>query len=639
MDTTATKNTEPTFDEDREELERRINLRSKILAESIAGYRLLADNATDLITRTTVDGRRVYASPSSRRVLGYTPSEMTGLAARALIHPDDRQTVATASSLLRGREADHQVIQYRARHKNGHWVWVEAAQQLVKDADEPDCLDIISVIRDISERRRLEEELRASEARLAAIFNNSTAGIVLVRVLPGPRFVYEAINPAQSLRAGFTPEGFIGRQPHDVFPASWAEQMVARYRRCVEEEVTITYEDTLPYPHGARTNEVTLVPIREGAEVARILINIHDTTEQKHTEAALRQAQKLEALGQLTGGVAHDFNNLLTAIAGNLELTLSSSGLTVRQEKNLRNALKGAERAAVLTQRLLAFARRQQLRPEAVDIRSLLTSLEDLLKRTLGPNIDLSISAAGELSNAKADPNQLELSVINLAVNARDAMPSGGRLRIHAEGRRQLTSAPDLEPGSYIVIAVSDNGTGMDAATLARVFEPFFTTKGVGKGSGLGLPMVQGFMTQSGGTIRVRSEPGTGTTFELWFPEHPDGAAGKPVIQEHRSEPQKGRTARILVCDDDADVRRVIVTSLREGGHIVRQAETPSAALELLQGMRAVDALVTDYAMPEMNGVELIERARRLQPSLKVLVVTGHPVLLRAKPTGLAVLG
>jgi PAS domain S-box-containing protein len=166
VDTTATKSNKPAFDEGREELERRINLRSKILAESIAGYRLLADNATDLITRTTVDGRRIYASPSSRRVLGYTPAEMTGLPARALIHPDDRQTVATAPSLLRGREADHQVIQYRARHKNGHWVWVEAAQQLVRDADEPDCLDIISVIRDISERRRLEEELRASEARL-----------------------------------------------------------------------------------------------------------------------------------------------------------------------------------------------------------------------------------------------------------------------------------------------------------------------------------------------------------------------------------------------------------------------------------------------------------------------------------------
>ena len=621
------------------------------LAESEARYRLLADNAIDLITRTTAGGVRTYASPASRLVLGYEPEELMGAPSRALIHPDDQAIVAESSASLRERRAALRVIQYRARHKQGHWVWVEAAQRLVADPADPDISDIVSVIRDVSQRRHLEEELRASEARATAFFEHTTAGVVLVAVRPDGSFVYEAVNPAHCAYTGFAREEYEGHTPHEVFPPEAADRIVERYRRCVKTGVAIAVEETYPFPAGLRIEQVTLTPIREpSGDVSRIIVSIHDVTEQKRAEEQLRQAQKMDAVGRLTGGLAHDFNNLLTAVIGNLEMALTRTSDQPRLARFLGGALAAAERGASLTQRLLAFARKQHLRPEPVDVGALVLGLAELLDRTLGPTIRLSIAPDPDLWAARIDPNQLELAILNLAINGRDAMPSGGTLTIDIENRTADEHAPlELPAGDYVLISVSDTGTGMSEETLRHVFDPFFTTKEVGKGSGLGLPMVQGFAAQSNGGVRIESALGEGTVVELWLPRSHERAVALPLppLRERPADARAGQGS-VLLCDDDPDVRGMAAEFLRDRGYTVHEAVGPASALSALASDAAIDVLVADYAMPEMSGAELAHEAQRLRPGIKVLIITGHadalvdeivdlPLLMKPfKPTQLA---
>jgi signal transduction histidine kinase len=369
----------------------------------------------------------------------------------------------------------------------------------------------------------------------------------------------------------------------------------------------------LRFELSARTAELDAANERLRAEVA----------EHGSTAAVLRQAQKMEAVGQLTGGIAHDFNNLLTAVIGNIELAIGRCHAESRAALPvLQGALKAAERGAALTQRLLAFARRQRLKPRSVDLAALLTGLADLLRQTLGPSIRLEIAAAPDATPAQVDANQLELAILNLAINGRDAMPDGGLLRIALGDREVADAAAELAPGDYVVITVEDSGAGMDEAVLARAFEPFFTTKDIGKGSGLGLPMVQGFAQQSGGTVRLASRRGHGTSVEIWLPRAtsaPDGDAAR------RAGEGPGLVgARILLCDDDDDVRQFVATFLRDMGCRVAEVSGGEAVLQLIDQGSAVDLLVVDYAMAGMNGVAVIDEARRRRPGLKVLLITGH---------------
>ena len=272
-----------------------------------------------------------------------------------------------------------------------------------------------------------------------------------------------------------------------------------------------------------------------------------EIAEREATEAALRQAQKLEAIGQLTGGIAHDFNNLLTIVSGNLTLAIGRTAKNSASLPLLQSALQAAERGGTLIQRLLAFARKQRLDPQPVDVRCLLTGIEDLLRRTLGDRTLLTIVRDADLALAKVDANQLELAILNLTINARDAMPGGGTLRIELRNRRTgNNSPPELRRGDYVVVSIADTGAGMDEATLARAFEPFFTTKEIGSGSGLGLSMVQGFAAQSGGTVRIRSRPGEGTTVELWLPRADDPPSGTDRCSNHgRDTPASYRRVRL----------------------------------------------------------------------------------------------
>jgi PAS domain S-box-containing protein len=348
------------------------------------------------------------------------------------------------------------------------------------------------------------------------------------------------------------------------------------------------------------------------------------------TEEALRQSQKMEAIGQLTGGIAHDFNNLLQGITGSLDLVKkrAAQGRFGELERFITGAMASATRAASLTHRLLAFSRRQPLAPRSVEVNALLASMEDLLRRTLGEQIVLEFVTAAGLWMTICDPNQLENAVLNLAINARDAMPGGGRLTIetgnaHLEGVYAARSQ-EIEPGQYVCVSVTDTGTGMSAATMEKAFEPFYTTKPIGRGTGLGLSMIYGFAKQSGGNAKIYSELGKGTTVKLYLPRF----CGEQDAEEEAVELGSGHLAShnetVLVVEDEFVVRDLIVEILQELAYTTLEAEDGPAALKILQSEQPVDLVITDIGLPILNGRQVVEAARVLRPELKVLFMTGY---------------
>lgn len=339
-------------------------------------------------------------------------------------------------------------------------------------------------------------------------------------------------------------------------------------------------------------------------------------------QAALLQAQKIEALGQLVGGVAHDFNNLLMAVIGNLDLLSKKLGENARLHRLLNGAMEGARRGATLTQRLLAFARKQELKAQATDVRSLVDDMMGLIHRSVGPMVRVELQAEGEVPVVDVDPNQLEMALLNLAVNARDAMVSGGVLTIClSEQIVEIDDQLSVQPGRYVVLSVRDTGEGMDAETLARAVEPFFSTKGVGKGTGLGLSMVFGLAQQSGGALRLESAPSSGTTVRLWLRV----ARGTTLLSGHTPNivPQASGRARILFVDDDLLIAGSTVDLLEDLGHEVIEVHSAIEALRLLEDGLAADLLITDHAMPGMTGIELVREVRRQYPQLPILLATG----------------
>ena len=342
----------------------------------------------------------------------------------------------------------------------------------------------------------------------------------------------------------------------------------------------------------------------------------------ERAQAALLQAQKIEALGQLVGGVAHDFNNLLMAVIGNLDLLSKRLGQDAKIRRLLDGAMEGARRGATLTQRLLAFARKQELQAQATDLRGLVEDMRDLIGRSVGPLVRIEIESDEELPAVTVDPNQLEMALLNLAVNARDAMPSGGVLTIKLTsedvvGDQQL----GLRAGQFVVLAVSDTGEGMDTETLAKAVEPFFSTKAVGKGTGLGLSMVFGLAKQSGGALRLESAPGAGTTasFGCRLPSKPRCYSEKTPVVTKSTE-----RAKILFVDDDPLIAGSSVALLEDLGHEVTEVHSAREALQLLEGGLLADLLITDHAMPGMTGMELADEVRRTRPHLPILLATGY---------------
>ena len=371
---------------------------------------------------------------------------------------------------------------------------------------------------------------------------------------------------------------------------------------------------------------VSWLALRRAQAEQEALVQLRHESEQRHAaEQRLLQAQKMESIGQLTGGIAHDFNNLLAVILGNLDLLRKRIKDEDRARRLLEGAIQGAQRGAALTQRLLAFSRRQDLTPQAVDVPQLVAGMTDLLARALGPSIEIVTRFPAGLPPVRVDPNQLEMALLNLAVNARDATPASGTITISAHQEEMADgNGHGLPPGAYVCVSVSDTGMGMDAATLARAIEPFFTTKGVGKGTGLGLSMIHGLAVQSGGTLTLKSQVGKGTTAEIWLPR--GEAVTGAIVSAEQARPEH-RTCTVLLVEDDPLVMTGTAATLEDLGHAVMEAASAEAALRILREGTSIDLVVTDHAMPGMTGLELAERIRAEWPTLPILLASGHAEL------------
>ncbi|HMK67923.1 MAG TPA: response regulator [Stellaceae bacterium] len=363
------------------------------------------------------------------------------------------------------------------------------------------------------------------------------------------------------------------------------------------------------------------------AELAQANAELERRVEERtrEREAALAQVhemQKLESLGQLTGGLAHDFNNLLMGILSNMDLLAKRVPRDPLTKHLIDGAIKSAERGANLTKRMLAFARRQELKPKPVAVAALINDMGEMLRRTLGPTIEIRMDFPPDLPLVGVDPNQLELGLLNLALNARDAMPDGGQLTFAARHEATPKGMPNLPAGDYVRVSVADTGAGMDKTTLLRAPEPFFTTKGVGKGTGLGLSMVYGLTAQSGGGARISSEPGKGTTVELWFPIVTSEASDKTV--ESRDQETRSRPLSILIVDDDPLVLESTVDMIEDLGHRAYAAASGALALDTLRSGVQIDLILSDHAMPGMTGVELAKHAQQLAPGIPIILATGY---------------
>jgi len=382
------------------------------------------------------------------------------------------------------------------------------------------------------------------------------------------------------------------------------------------EEALRELNESLEQRVAARTRELA---------TANELLQV-EISERAHAEEALRHAQKMDAIGQLTGGIAHDFNNMLTGMLGALDLIQRrvAAGRVSEIDRYIEAAMSSANRAASLTHRLLAFARRQSLNPQPVQVNRMVLSMEELLRRTLGENIELEIDLGPGMRLTNTDEHQLENALLNLVINARDAMPEGGRLLVRTELITLGSAQEGLMPGDYVRLAVQDTGCGMPPEVIACAFDPFFTTKPIGQGTGLGLSMVYGFMSQTGGHVQLDSVVAQGTRIELYLPCHVENAVPSVDVQHTPAPRRASQGERVLVVEDEPDVRLLVVDVLRDLGYVVADAADGPSALLHLQGSARIDLLVSDVGLPGMNGRELAEIARQHRPGLKVLFVTGY---------------
>ena len=471
-------------------------------------------------------------------------------------------------------------------------------------------------------------ELASSEARFRTLFENAPAAIVLIRVGPDGRAMFEAVNAAAEDFMGRPASDILGRDVVDV--SGPGDPLPERSRECAATGLPVQYETSLEVGGEVRTAESVLAPLALDSGEGQMLIAIsRDITAQRSIEEQLRQAQKMEAIGQLTGGIAHDFNNLLTGIIGSLALMQKrlGQGRTDTLERYAGLAMTSANRAAALTHRLLAFSRRQPLEAKAVDTNALVSSMEELLRRTIGESIVLQGVETPGLWHTLCDPHQLENALLNLAINARDAMPDGGRLTIETANAvlddAYVAREPGVEAGQYVMLSVTDTGTGMPPDVMARAFDPFFTTKPIGQGTGLGLSMIYGFVKQSDGHIKIYSEPGHGTSIKIFLPRFRGTDEAMPTESgEAAPRAQEGDT--VLVVEDDATVRDLVLEVLQDLGYTALQAPDGPGGLALLESGQRVDLLVTDVGLPGMNGRQLAEQARAMRPDLKVLFITGY---------------
>ena len=588
-------------------------------------FHLISENAADMIAVVDLEGRRIFNSISYQKILGYSPEELQESSGFEQIHPEDRERVKKAATQTQ-QSGMGTILEYRFRHKNGNWMVLESVASVIRnEKGEPEKLVIVN--RDITERKKAQEALSRSEASFRSLVEGAPHGIY--RATMTGQFL--EVNPALQRMLGYD-------SVQELFKADLATQVFrnsADYERMNEllakskelKDIELEWKRPNGEPIVVRCSG-HYVDVKDGGP-GYFEGFAEDVTEKRTLERQLRMAQKMEAIGRLSGGIAHDFNNLLGVIigySGVLKKSLDKSQPTYEYATEIE---KAGQRAASLTRQLLAFSRQQVLTPSVLSLNSLVSDMEKMLPRLLGEDINVSLSLDSELGNVKADQSQIEQVIMNLAVNARDAMPSGGKLHIQTANieldQAYTRDHPGSKVGSYVMLAITDSGSGMSAETITHIFEPFFTTKGVGEGTGLGLATVYGVVKQSNGYIWVDSAPGKGSTFQIYLPRNLDTeqvSAAKPEVQSR--EKPKG-SEMILLVEDAEPLRKLAQAFLESNGFRVLSAPSGEAALEIAARHSGLfDLLLTDVVMPGMNGRVLAEQLSMRQPGLKVLFMSGY---------------
>ncbi|WP_426020306.1 PAS domain S-box protein [Brevundimonas sp. DWR2-3-1b1] len=606
-------------------------------------YRLLVESITDYaIYMLDAEGYVTSWNPGAERFKGYTTKEIIGEHFSRFYTPEDREAGRPSNALKMAADSGRFEAEGWRLRKDGAQFWAHVVIDPIRRDGE--LIGFAKITRDLTERRAAEQALRQSEEQFRILVGGVTDYAIYML---DPDGTVVSWNAGAERIKGYTPNEIIGDHfsrfyvPEEVEAgAPTVALSIARDAGRFEKEGWRLRKDGTRF-----LAHVVIDPITgDDGEIVGFAKITRDVTEraeaQRELEAAreaLYQSQKLEAIGQLTGGVAHDFNNLLAAITGSLDLLRKRLPYDPRTTPLLENAIQGAERGAILTQRMLAFARKQELKIEAVDIPQLVRGMGEFIRRSIGPNVDVRMRFADVLPRVQTDPYQLETALLNLVVNARDALPNGGEISITAEQLKVVRREGERRPGSYVRLSVSDNGTGMPPEIVAKVTEPFFTTKGVGKGTGLGLSMVQGLAGQSGGWIEIESEIGQGARIDVWLPL---AGARLPAAGLTVTEPvdDVGERLVVLAVDDDPLVLTNTVAMLDELGHNVLVANSGDEALIIFQRHPEIDLVLTDEVMPGLSGSQLAEQMRKLRPAAAVALASGYADLHPSPGPNVAIL-
>ena len=587
------------------------------LRKSEERFRALVENSSDGICLVDREGIILYSSSSSVRVLGWPPEERKGRRAFEFVHPDDTERFRAFFAHCLGSAGLPTAIEVRGLHLDGGWRQVEvvAANHL----DDPAVGAVVINFRDITLRRRAEESVREAAHQFRAVFD----GALDAMVIADDEGRYVEVNAAACGLYGLSRSALLGHWIGDFAgPGLDVASIWATFRR----EGRAKGELRIIRPDG-RVRELEFAASADFLPGSHLAV-FRDVTQRRQLEEQLRQAQKIEAVGRLAGGVAHDFNNLLNVITGYGQMLFRRLTDGPEREKT-RAILQAADRAAGLTRQLLAFSRKQVLEPKVLDLNAVVSGMDEMMRRLIGEDIELQAELAPDLGRTRADPGQLEQVLMNLVVNARDAMPRGGRVTLETSNAEMddayVRDHLGARPGRYVTLAVCDTGLGMDAETQKHIFEPFFTTKEKGKGTGLGLATVYGIVKQSEGYIWVDSAPGAGTTVRVYLPwveAEPVPEPKPPVAPEEMAT--RG-TETVLLVEDEDMVRRMTREVLEGAGYRVLEASSGFEALRVSAGHGGrLDLLLTDVVMPGMSGRELAERLAPVRPGMKVLYMSGH---------------
>ncbi|ARM91536.1 sensor histidine kinase/response regulator hybrid protein (plasmid) [Rhizobium sp. CIAT894] len=596
-------------------------------------FRLLVDAITDYaIYMLSPEGIVTSWNTGAQRLKGYKPSEVLGEHFSRFYLEEDRIAGIPERTLATAKEHGRFEGEGWRQRKDGSRFW---AHVIIDPIRRPsgELIGYAKITRDLTERRAAEKAIRQSEEQFRRLVQGVSDYAIYML---DPDGNVSSWNFGAERIKGYRPDEIIGRHFSTFYtPEDRAAGVPETALRVARAEGRFEREGWRVRKDGTRFwASIVIDAIRdEEGDVLGFAKITRDITEKMETQRALEQAreelfqsQKMEAIGQLTGGIAHDFNNLLMAVLGSLEILKKRMPQDLSLTSLVDNAMQGAQRGAALTQRMLAFSRRQELHMEPIDVSGLVRGMMDMLSRSLGPLTVIETSFPVRLATIRTDPNQLEMAILNLVVNARDAMPSGGRIMLRASEETVSPGKRALPPGRYIRIAVIDEGEGMDEKTMEQAITPFFTTKGVGKGTGLGLSMVQGLASQSGGRLMLKSSLGEGTTAELWFPV----VAAEQVTEFAVAPPQRAENAphglRVVAVDDDGLVLMNTTLMLEDLGHTVFEAMAGPEALEILR-RQPVDLVICDHAMPRMTGAQLAKAIRDEWPEMPIILATGYAEL------------